>query len=50
MQEQEPRIRIELTKEQQKQIKAASGEDVSVIEFTVQELEDRIAPLTLKFT
>jgi hypothetical protein len=40
----EPRIRIELTAEQKKRIKEASGEDVSAIEFTVQELEDRIAP------
>jgi hypothetical protein len=49
MDKQESRIRIELTDEQQKQIKAACGEDVTVIEFTPQELEDRIAPLTMKF-
>jgi hypothetical protein len=42
------RIRIELTEEQKKQIKEASGEDVSAIEFTVQELEQRIAPLIIK--
>jgi len=41
----EPRIRIELTVEQKKQIKDASGEDVTAIEFTAQELEDRIAPM-----
>ena len=39
------RVRIELTEEQKKQIKEASGEDVSDIEFTVQELEQRITPL-----
>jgi hypothetical protein len=39
------RVRIELTEEQRKQIKEASGEDVSAIEFTVQELEQRITPL-----
>lgn len=39
------RVRIELTEEQKKQIKEASGEDVSAIEFTVQELEQRITPL-----
>ena len=49
MQKQESRIRIELTTEQQKQIKAASGEDVTALEFTAQELEARIAPLTIKF-
>jgi hypothetical protein len=41
----EPRIRIELTNEQRQQIKNQSGEDVSVLEFTAQELEQRIAPL-----
>jgi hypothetical protein len=39
------RVRIELTAEQKKQIKEASGEDVSAIEFTVQELEQRVTPL-----
>ena len=37
-------IRIELTDEQKKAIKDASGQEVSVIEFTAQELEARIAP------
>ena len=45
MKKEEPRIRIELTNEQKKQIKDASGEDVSVIEFTARELEQRIAPV-----
>ena len=39
------RIRIELTPEQKKQIKETSGEEVSALEFTAQELEDRIAPM-----
>ena len=39
------RVRFELTAEQKKQIKEASGEDVSAIEFTVQELEQRVTPL-----
>jgi hypothetical protein len=43
------RIRIELTDEQRKQIKDASGEDVKAIEFTAQELEERIAPLSSKW-
>jgi len=42
------RIRIELTDEQRKQIKQASGEEVSVLEFTRDELEQRIAPLVWK--
>jgi hypothetical protein len=42
------RIRVELTTEQKQQIKDASGQDVSVIEFTMQELEDRIAPMRFK--
>ena len=48
MQKEESRIRIELTHEQQEQIKAASGEDVTVLEFTAQQLEERIAPLIHK--
>ena len=37
-------IRIELTEDQKRKIKEASGEEISVIEFTAQELEERIAP------
>jgi hypothetical protein len=48
MTKEESRIRSELTVEQKKQIKEASGEDVSAIEFTAQELEDRIAPIRFK--
>jgi len=40
----EQRIRIELTPDQTEQIKKVSGRDVSVIEFKVEELEQRIAP------
>lgn len=46
MEKQKERIRIELTAEQKKQIKEASGEDVDAIELTAQELEDRIAPIS----
>ena len=41
----QPSIRIELTPEQQKQIKDASGEEVTFVEFSIQELEERVAPL-----
>ncbi|HEV8499202.1 MAG TPA: hypothetical protein VGQ56_20135 [Gemmatimonadaceae bacterium] len=47
MKKEESRIRIELTTEQRKQIKDASGEDVNAIEFTAQELENRIAPIKI---
>lgn len=46
MEKQPERIRIELTAEQKKRIKEASGEDVDAIELTAQELEDRIAPIS----
>jgi len=46
MEKPKQRIRIELTAEQKKQIKEASGEDVQAIEPTAQELEDRIAPIS----
>jgi hypothetical protein len=45
MKQDEPRIRIELTNEQKQQIKAVSGEEVTALEFTAQELEERVAPL-----
>jgi hypothetical protein len=44
MDNEKPRIRIELTEDQKQKIKQASGEEISVIEFTMQELEERIAP------
>lgn len=44
MADDERRVRIELTPEQKKRIKEASGGDVDEIELTVRELEDRIAP------
>jgi hypothetical protein len=42
------RIRIELTEEQKKQLKETSGKDVKALEFTVEELEARIAPWYFK--
>jgi hypothetical protein len=41
-------IRIELTTEQREHIKTTSGEDVSTLQFTVEELEQRIAPKSQK--
>jgi hypothetical protein len=37
-------VRIELTEEQKKAVREQTGQDASVIEFTVEELEQRIAP------
>ena len=42
------RISLKLSPEQQKQIKQATGKDAGTLELTVQELEERIAPLMLK--
>ena len=49
MEKQEARIRIELTDEQTQQLKEASGHYVSALEFSVQELEERIAPTGLSY-
>jgi len=38
-------IRIELTPEQKKQVEQATGKKGEAIELTVEELEERIAPL-----
>jgi uncharacterized small protein (DUF1192 family) len=41
-------VRLELTEEQKAQVKAATGKDARAIELGVEELEERIAPSTLK--
>lgn len=38
------RIRIELTSEQIQRIKETSGHEISALEFSAEELEQRIAP------
>jgi hypothetical protein len=40
----EQRIHIQLTEDQRKQIKDTSGKDVIALDFSVEELEQRIAP------
>ena len=42
------RVRIELTPEQRKQIHLATGEQIDTLEFTLEELEQRVAPMVLK--
>jgi type VI protein secretion system component Hcp len=44
------RIRIDLTKEQREQIKRESGHEVESIDLGVQELEQRVAPVSFNFT
>ncbi|HKW48632.1 MAG TPA: hypothetical protein VJN70_14385 [Gemmatimonadaceae bacterium] len=43
-------IRIELTAEQRDQVKAAWGQDLAALELNVEQLEERVAPVTLNFT
>ena len=40
-------LRIELTPEQKATIRSATGKDAEAVEFSVEELEARIAPSTL---
>jgi uncharacterized small protein (DUF1192 family) len=37
-------VRIDLTSEQKEQVRQATGKDAQAVEFSVQELEERIAP------
>jgi hypothetical protein len=37
-------LRIDLTDEQRKQVRETTGKDVGALEFTAEELEQRIAP------
>jgi len=41
------RISLKLSPEQQQQIKQATGKNAGALELTVEELEERIAPLTI---
>ena len=43
-------VRIDLTNEQQQQIKDAFGAEISSLELDVRELEQRIAPSDLTIT
>ena len=42
-------IRIDLTPEQKEQVKRQTGKDAAALELTVEELEDRIAPIVSRF-
>lgn len=41
-------VRIELTDEQRAQLKNATGKNAEALEFSVEELEERIAPFRLE--
>ena len=41
-------VRIKLTPEQQVMVKQATGKHAESLELTVQELEERIAPLQIR--
>lgn len=49
MEQDQARIRIDLTEEQKDLIKRTSGKVVDALEFTPQELEERVAPTSLSF-
>jgi hypothetical protein len=40
-------VRIDLTEEQKEKIRQTTGKDAAAIEFTVEELEERVAPIAL---
>jgi hypothetical protein len=47
MSNQRPSIRLRLTRDQQEEVRKATGRSVKVIELGVEELESRIAPAKL---
>jgi uncharacterized small protein (DUF1192 family) len=43
-----PNFRMTLTHEQKEQVRKATGKDAEVIELSVEELEERIAPMVTR--
>jgi uncharacterized small protein (DUF1192 family) len=41
-------FRIELTPEQKSEVRKATGKDAEVVELSVEELEERIAPAMIR--
>jgi hypothetical protein len=41
-------FRIKLTPEQKAQVRIATGKDAEALELSVEELEERIAPVTIR--
>jgi hypothetical protein len=48
MKDQKNQFRIELTPDQKNQVRHATGKDAEAVELSVEELEERIAPSSLK--
>jgi uncharacterized small protein (DUF1192 family) len=48
MAESKGHVRIELTPDQKEKIRNATGKDAEAVELSVEELEERIAPLRKK--
>ena len=48
MKDQKNQFRIELTPDQKDQVRHATGKDAEAVELSVEELEERIAPVKLK--
>jgi hypothetical protein len=48
MPESKGQVRIELTPEQRAKVRSATGKDAVAVELSVEELEERIAPMTRK--
>ncbi|MBA2243582.1 MAG: hypothetical protein H0W11_01375 [Gemmatimonadetes bacterium] len=44
-QQQKSPVRIELTEQQRQQVRETTGKDAVTLEFTAQQLEERIAPM-----
>jgi hypothetical protein len=49
MSKEQKHVRIELTEEQKKALREQTGQDANVVEFSVEELEQRIAPRVQSF-
>jgi uncharacterized small protein (DUF1192 family) len=41
-------VRIQLTPEQKEQVRTATGKEAEAVELSVEELEERIAPMRAK--
>jgi|GEM_PF-625979 len=48
MSESKGQVRIELTPDQRAKIRTATGKDAEAVELSIEELEERIAPVTFQ--
>ena len=47
MSSQRPSVRLRLTSDQRDQVRKATGRSAEAIELSIEELEERIAPVTM---